>query len=138
MAYTPTNWTTGDTITATKLNKMEQGIADGGGGSWDAVIRLVHANNSGRDIPVNLTPSIVEGSYTDLMDKLSDGGCPCILVEYTHLMFPTIRFSAPMGYVSYIGDAAISITIAGYSGAEGILAVFGTIAWYGDDTLAWN
>ena len=32
MSYTPTTWTTGDTITATKLNKMEQGIAGAGGG----------------------------------------------------------------------------------------------------------
>lgn len=30
MSYTPTTWTTGDTITATKLNKMEQGIANAG------------------------------------------------------------------------------------------------------------
>lgn len=37
MAYTPTNWTTGDTITATKLNKIEQGIADGGGGAYPTV-----------------------------------------------------------------------------------------------------
>lgn len=27
MAYTPTTWATGDTITAEKLNKMEDGIA---------------------------------------------------------------------------------------------------------------
>lgn len=27
MAYTPTTWSSGDTITATKLNKIEQGIA---------------------------------------------------------------------------------------------------------------
>lgn len=33
MAYTPTTWSTGDTITASALNKMEQGIADGGGGA---------------------------------------------------------------------------------------------------------
>ena len=31
MAYTPTNWQKGDVITAEKLNKMEQGIAQGGG-----------------------------------------------------------------------------------------------------------
>lgn len=30
MAYTPTAWTTGDTVTATKLNKIEQGIANAG------------------------------------------------------------------------------------------------------------
>lgn len=33
MAYTPTTWTTGDTITASALNKIEQGIANGGGGN---------------------------------------------------------------------------------------------------------
>lgn len=27
MSYTPTNWQTGDTVTAEKLNKMESGIA---------------------------------------------------------------------------------------------------------------
>lgn len=32
MSYTPTTWTTGDTITATALNKIEQGIAGAGGG----------------------------------------------------------------------------------------------------------
>jgi hypothetical protein len=31
MAYTPTTWTTGDTITTSKLNKIEQGIAGAGG-----------------------------------------------------------------------------------------------------------
>lgn len=31
MAYTPTTWVTGDTITAVKLNNMEQGIANAGG-----------------------------------------------------------------------------------------------------------
>ena len=30
MAYTPTTWTTGDTITATAMNKIENGIANAG------------------------------------------------------------------------------------------------------------
>ena len=33
MSYTPTEWSTGDTITAALLNKMENGIAAGGGGN---------------------------------------------------------------------------------------------------------
>ena len=32
MAYQPTNWQCGDTITAEKLNKLEQGVANAGGG----------------------------------------------------------------------------------------------------------
>lgn len=31
MGYTPTEWATGDTITASKLNKIESGIANAGG-----------------------------------------------------------------------------------------------------------
>ena len=32
MSYSPTTWSTGDTVTAALLNKMEQGIAGAGGG----------------------------------------------------------------------------------------------------------
>ena len=32
MAYTPTEWQCGDTITADKLNKLEQGVANASGG----------------------------------------------------------------------------------------------------------
>lgn len=38
MSYTPNTWATGDTITAEKLNNMEQGIASaGGGGDFTAI-----------------------------------------------------------------------------------------------------
>lgn len=32
MAYEPTVWQAGDTITSARLNKLEQGVAEGGGG----------------------------------------------------------------------------------------------------------
>ena len=32
MSYEPTVWQCGDTITAEKLNKLEQGVANSGGG----------------------------------------------------------------------------------------------------------
>lgn len=31
MAYTPTEWKKGDVVTSDKLNKLEQGVASGGG-----------------------------------------------------------------------------------------------------------
>ena len=31
MSYTPTTWKAGDTVTSAKLNKLEQGVAAGGG-----------------------------------------------------------------------------------------------------------
>ena len=32
MSYEPTNWKDGDLVTSAKLNKLEQGVANGGGG----------------------------------------------------------------------------------------------------------
>lgn len=37
MAYEPTQWRSGDTITSERLNKMEQGIASGGSGEFYAL-----------------------------------------------------------------------------------------------------
>lgn len=38
MAYTKQTWATGDTVTASKLNHMEDGIAEGGGGALIATV----------------------------------------------------------------------------------------------------
>lgn len=39
MSYTPTNWSTGDTITASSMNKIENGIANASSGiGYDAII----------------------------------------------------------------------------------------------------
>lgn len=49
MSYTPTVWESGDTITATRLNKIEQGIQDastsGGGGAFYVDIEYVEDEN---------------------------------------------------------------------------------------------
>ena len=49
MSYTPNEWQRGDVVTSEKLNHMEQGIAESGGG-YDGKIRLTfdeHAEISG-------------------------------------------------------------------------------------------
>ena len=38
MSYTKQTWATGDTVTATKLNHMEDGIEGAGGGGYDLVL----------------------------------------------------------------------------------------------------
>lgn len=135
MSYTPTTWTTGDTITASAMNKIENGIANAGNG-YDAVIRLTHGENSGQDIPVNLTPSIISGTYAALYAKLSNGGCPCILVEYSHAW--GVQYAVPMGYVVYCTAAAVTIRIAGYSFMGREFIEFGTLIWSSTDTIAWE
>lgn len=136
MSYTPTTWTTGDTITATALNKIEQGIAGAGGGGWDAIIHLEHSNNSGDDSAANLTVSIVSGTFADLSAKMSDGESPRILVEYHHPwgMF----FAVPMAFITYFGAYSIFIMIAGFSPARSTFAGYGTCVWLDDDTIAWE
>lgn len=41
MSYEPTNWKSGDTVTSAKLNKMEQGIANAGGGGGAFIVNDV-------------------------------------------------------------------------------------------------
>lgn len=70
MAYTPTTWNTGDTINATKLNKIEQGIANAGGdGGWDIVIEIADGNISMRTGTLTLKSN---KTAADLYDKLVD------------------------------------------------------------------
>ena len=45
MSYEPTQWKDGDLVTSAKLNKIEQGIAAGGG------ILIVHQIDNGEDAP---------------------------------------------------------------------------------------
>lgn len=63
MAYTPTTWANGDTIDATKLNKMEQGIA-----------------NAGAAMIVNLTAAQgqADKTFAEIFDALR-GGTPVYL-----------------------------------------------------------
>ena len=86
MAYTKQTWATGDTITAAKLNHMEDGI-EGASSVYDAVVLLTHAANSGNDDTTNLTPSIVSGTYAACAAKLEAGIAPNILVRYYHELY---------------------------------------------------
>ena len=79
MAYNPTTWNTGDTITASALNKIEQGIvgAESSGGGYDAELYIYHSNSTGDDYEVTL----VSGTFADIADKLDDDIPPNILVR---------------------------------------------------------
>ena len=76
MAYTPTTWATGDTITATKLNKLEQGVANAGGG-FDGIITIYHDIYSAHDYEC----TIESGTFSALASKLNDNITPAILVK---------------------------------------------------------
>ena len=130
--YTKQTWASGDTITAAKLNHIEDGIENA---PWDAVIRLTHTADSGEDIPANLAPSIVCGTYNHLYEEVEDGGAPCILVEYYHPWRGA--FSAPMAYITYVSPTTITIKVVGYSSLDDSFHAYGALEWNNDDTLGW-
>ena len=60
MAYKPTEWKCGDTITAEKMNKLEQAVAQGGGGGTF----FVGATVDGNDLTLDKTlGEIKEATY---------------------------------------------------------------------------
>ena len=77
MSYTPTNWNTGDTITASALNKIENGIANAGGGGYDAEVHIYHDMYSAHDYEC----TIVSGSFASLASLLADNIVPTVLFK---------------------------------------------------------
>ena len=51
MDYTPTNWKTGDSVTAKKLNKIEQAVASASG--TNLITDVIYPESSNRSTPVN-------------------------------------------------------------------------------------
>lgn len=72
MAYEPTQWRSGDTITSERLNKMEQGIAGSGSGEFYAL----HTT-------MTVTPAETEGgkpTITYSSVELREDGLPMWLI----------------------------------------------------------
>lgn len=68
MSYEPTTWKTGDVVTSTKLNKMEQGIADAGGGSGGGGVLVVNmtADQQARTVTLDKT-------WQEIYDAITGG-----------------------------------------------------------------
>lgn len=79
MAYTPTTWVTGDTITAVKLNNMEQGIANAGG----ILICTYTDDEQSQKLILDKTAqeiidAVSNGGFATLVDgDISDGSVVC-------------------------------------------------------------
>lgn len=65
MAYTPTNWKTGDVVTAEKMNKLEQGVAQGGGGCMRVSVTRVGDGDSGT--------MTLDKTYAEMVDAIESG-----------------------------------------------------------------
>lgn len=109
MAYTPTVWATGDVITAEKLNKAEQGIAD----AYEVFTVTVTESNG---------TYTADKTYAEIVESLENGSIPmCVSAiegvgteyfylttydsEYNSLVFATI----PVVSASRVQNKAINI-----------------------------
>ncbi len=77
MSYTPTEWETGQTITAEKLNKLEQGVADAGGG-----------------LVVTITDGVMNKTYNEIKQALQSGPVVCVAERDGALFYNNIVSSA--------------------------------------------
>lgn len=68
MAYSPTTWTTGDTISASALNKIEQGIADTGGGAGGLVVNVSYISGT----------FTMDATYAEIYEAMK-AGTPCFM-----------------------------------------------------------
>ena len=69
MSYEPTNWKSGDVVTSAKLNKLEQGVANAGGGAL-----VVHSSDA--DSPV------LDKTWKEISDAVSAGQIVIVLNSY--------------------------------------------------------
>lgn len=116
MSYTPTTWTTGDTITATALNKIEQGIASAGGGGAPLVVTVTE---SGADLICDATFNDVkdamdanESVYFDLTGASDWDNCYSLALGYSNSTYGvttvvnanmfTFFASSADGYLAYV------------------------------------
>jgi len=109
MSYTPTEWATGDVITADKLNNMESGIASVLGSF--VIIRTTGTIDSGGMTIQPIDPLI-------LPNVINRGGVPFLLVELT-TDGPTSHACLIYNNETFGPDA----TLAGYSFESGGLSL---------------
>lgn len=99
MSYTPTEWATGDTITAEKLNKMESGIANAGGGDMFVA-----------------TISVDAGTGTATADK-------------THTEIVAAKNAGKLCVINFLGNYAFAFFAGTLSGQADTGAIFATYSY---------
>ena len=95
MSYTPTLWATGDTITAEKLNKIEDGIVGVGAGLF-----VIHATGVANSLNRQTQPTF-DKTYAEVLSAFNSG------------LIPTVQFS--------VGDQSVYAMFVGKSEQQGFL-----------------
>ena len=131
MAYTPTVWQAGDTVTVSKLNKIEQGIADAGssGGS---------ISNNDMIIPVftkNGATYTCDMTFAEIATEVSNGKklAGCVVAEVLNGQVSLEYF---MGTISYLKDAFAQFSSTSINGVNGSFTA--TLSYESDNTITFE
>lgn len=96
MSYEPTNWVTGDIVTADKLNKIESGVlsASGGGGT----LALTQDADTGA----------LDKTWKEIHDAIASGQIPVVSMVVDNAAYLSIIFTAEAGesYIVFNDDTA--------------------------------
>lgn len=119
MAYTPTTWTTGDTITATAMNKIENGIANAGGG-LDAFIYKERGTGDWQII----------GDFNSALAKVQNG-IPLIATGLAVCSYSSVEcgWYAPIVLGTFYEDNTQSINLT-INSVEGFIWTSNGISYY--------
>ena len=129
MSYTPHTWSNGETITAAKLNAIEQAIA--GMSSYDAEVLITRLDSSSPFVG-----TIVSGSFAALSALTADDIPPNILVRVNDFVTGA-WFSHSAVVVYYAGNSYINfdagfMTTMGFQGSGNYIG----FQWNSNDTLS--
>ena len=75
MSYSKQTWATGDTVTAEKLNHMEDGIEGAGGGGGAGGMAVIPLEMSGTDTQTSLT-------WSEIKDIVESGNAAVLRFSY--------------------------------------------------------
>ncbi len=146
MAYEQHEWVNGETITAAKMNNIEEGIAEAaqsGGGGYDIVVRLSKYTNNSSITDSDI--SLVSGSYADCMEKVKNGGFITAAIyafdyysdtEFYYAFYPVDMVAADLGYHECIelfclkSGASIPSVGVRNAGGTGSVSIYGATNEY--------
>lgn len=96
MAYTPTEWASGDVVTSQKLNKLEQGVAGAGG------VLAVHA-----------VEGALDKTWKELYTALNAGCYVCLVYEGNQTIIYEASFNDGTGtYMISAYGLSLGMTIS--------------------------
>ena len=122
--YTKQTWASGDTITAAKLNHIEDGIENAA--PWDAVFRI-DGSTSGAE------PEYVAGDRDSVIAKLTDGD-PVAVIAVKYDLSGSVKFNYTimLDQFEYVGNG--DLRMSGHS----MNAPVPSFVWLSDNTCVWD